>query len=592
MRALKLKWQLFPSHLIILICALLAAAWYGTHSLEKFYVEQMATFLEAQSNIILSGVTELTAAEKFSELETFCRETGKKISTRITVVDRGGDVICDSVRDPQTMENHANRPEIKQSFAGNKGVSQRYSTTTREEMLYVAIPILQNKGIKGVLRTSKPLTAIDRELQSLFVRVIVGIIVVIIFASGITLVLARKVSQPLEQMKNESLRFANGDFSRRIMVSGSDEIVGLAQAMNSMAEQMDDRMQAVLGKSRELETVLSSMLEGVIAVGLNEKILYMNDSAIRQLDISQPEVQGKRPLEVVRNIELQRFIKHTLSLDKPIEKTIVFNLGKKDERMLQIHGAQLADAQKNKIGALVVINDVTRLLRLENLRRDFVANVSHELRTPITSIKGYVETLLDESGEHSQHVHDFLEIINKQTNRLQAIVEDLLSLAKIEQESDKEEIVLEKGSIKEVLQSAIEACSVKAADKGMHISLDCPDVTYAMINEPMLEQAVINLLDNALKYSKPESAVQINAETTAKNVVINVKDRGIGVEPGHLDRLFERFYVVDKGRSRESGGTGLGLAIVKHIAQAHGGEIVVKSEPGKGSTFSILLNKT
>ena len=456
-------------------------------------------------------------------------------------------------------------------------------------MLYVAIPIWQNNEIKGVLRTSKALTAIDKELQSLFARVIAGIIVVIVFASGITLVLARKISQPLEQMKNESMRFANGDFSRKILVSGSDEIVGLAQAMNSMVEQMDERMRAVSGKSKELETVLSSMVEGVIALNRNEKILYMNDSAIRQLDIRQPEVQGKRLLEVVRNIELLHFIKHTLSLEGPTEKMIVFNLGKKDERMLQIHGAQLVDAKKNKIGALVVTNDVTRLLRLENLRRDFVANVSHELRTPITSIKGYVETLLDEEGEHSQHVRDFLEIISKQTNRLHAIVEDLLTLAKIEQEIDKEEIALERGRVKEVLQGAIEACSVKAADKGIHISLECPDDTHAMINGPMLEQAVINLLDNALKYSKPASAVQINAETTAKNVIINVKDTGIGVAPGHLDRLFERFYVVDKGRSRDAGGTGLGLAIVKHIVQAHGGKIVVQSEPGKGSTFSILL---
>ena len=589
MRALKLKWQLFPSHIIILICAMLAAAWYGTLSLKEFYVEQMAAFLEAQSTLILSRVTELSAAETFSELDTFCRVTGKKISTRITVVVQGGDVICDSARDPKTMQNHANRPEIQLAFAGKKGVSQRYSTTTREKMLYVAIPIWQNNEIKGVLRTSKALTAIDKELQSLFTRVIAGIIVVIVFASGITLVLARKISQPLEQMKNESMRFANGDFSRKILVSGSDEIVGLAQAMNSMVEQMDERMRAVSGKSKELETVLSSMLEGVIAVDSNEKILYMNDSAIRQLDISQPEVQGKRLLEVVRNIELLHFIKQTLSLEEPTEKTIVFNQGKKDERMLQIHGAQLVDAKKNKIGALVVTNDVTRLLRLENLRRDFVANVSHELRTPITSIKGYVETLLDEEGEHSQHVRDFLEIISKQTNRLHAIVEDLLTLAKIEQEIDKEEIALERGRVKEVLQGAIEACSVKAADKGIHISLECPDATHAMINGPMLEQAVINLLDNALKYSKPASAVQINAETTAKNVIITVKDAGIGVAPGHLDRLFERFYVVDKGRSRDAGGTGLGLAIVKHIVQAHGGKIVVQSELGKGSTFSILL---
>ena len=589
MRELKLKWQLFPSHIIILICAMLAVVWYGSHSLKKFYAAQMAAFVETEANLILPRVTELTAAEKFYELDTFCRETGKKISTRITVIAQEGNVICDSDRDYRSMQNHANRPEIKQSLTGNRGISQRYSTTTRQEMLYVAIPIRQNKEIKGVLRVSKPLTAIDKQLHSLFARVIGGIIVVIVFASGITLILARKISQPLEQMKKESLRYANGDFSRRIMVSGSEEIVGLAQAMNSMAVQMDDRIRAVLAKSKELEIVLSSMLEGVIAVDRHEKILYMNDAAIQQLDISQSEVHGRKLLEIVRNIELLRFIQQTLSLDEPTEKTIVFNPGKKEERMLQIHGAQLADAQKNKIGALVVTNDVTRLLRLENLRRDFVANVSHELRTPITSIKGYVETLLDEAGEHSQHVQDFLEIISKQTNRLHAIVEDLLALAKIEKESDREEIILARGAIKEVLSDAIEACSLKAGERNIQISLACPDEMYAMINGPMLAQAVINLLDNALKYSKPESVVQVNADTTANNVIITVKDRGIGIAPGHLNRLFERFYVVDKGRSRDSGGTGLGLAIVKHIAQAHGGKVEVQSEPGNGSTFAILL---
>ena len=589
MPGMKLKWQLFPSHIVILLCAMLAVVWYGTHAFKKFYAEQMVAFLEAQSSLLLPQVAEFTAARKYVELELFCRERGRKVSTRITVVAPGGEVLCDSDQNPEIMQNHANRPEIMQSFAGNTGTSQRFSTTTRQEMLYVSIPIWHDREIRGVLRTSKSLTAIDEELQSVFARVIAGIIVVIVFASAVAFVLARKISQPLEQMKHDSLRFANGDFSRKIMVSGSDEIVGLAQAMNSMAAQMDDRIRAVLRKSKELETVLSSMLEGVIAVDLHEKVLYMNGSAQQQLNIEQADVQGRRLLEIVRNIELLRFIKYTLSQDEPTEKTIVFNLGKKDERMLQIHGAQLVDAPRNKIGALVVINDVTRLLRLENLRRDFVANVSHELRTPITSIKGYVETLLDEAGEHSQHVRDFLEIISKQSNRLHAIVEDLLALAKIEQESDREEIALERGSIKEVLHGAIEACSVKAADKGIAISLDCPEQVYAMINGPMLEQAVINLLDNALNYSRPDSTVQIDTEISEKNVSINVRDRGIGIAPVHLERLFERFYVVDKGRSRESGGTGLGLAIVKHVAQAHGGKVAVQSEPGRGSTFSIQI---
>ena len=590
MRTLKLKWQLFPSYIIILICAMSAVAWYGTHSLKKFYIEQMASFLEAQSSLILSRVTDLTGAGNYTELERFCRETGQMVSTRITVVRFTGDVVCDSDRDPRSMQNHAKRPEIVKALAGMVGSSQRFSTTTRQQMLYVAIPIKEAQAVRGVLRTSVPLTAIETELHSLYSRIAMGIVVVIIFASAMTFYIARKISQPLERMKYDSLRFAHGDFKEKIIVAGSEEIVALAQAMNRMAIQLDERMRAVQGKSNELETVLSSMIEGVIAVDLVEKVLYMNGAAQKQLDIEQQEVQDKGLLEVVRNIELLRFIQHTLLQDQQTEKTIVFHLGKRDEKILQVHGAQLFDATKKRIGALVVTNDVSRLLRLENLRRDFVANVSHELKTPITSIKGYVETLLDETDEHPQHVKDFLEIISKQTNRLQAIVEDLLSLAKIEQKSDgREQMLLEKGRIIDVLYAAIEACSLKAADRNIQISLHCEEYFQTMINGPLMEQAVINLLDNAIKYSKPGGEVGIEASVIENDILISIKDSGLGIPPDHLERLFERFYVVDKGRSRESGGTGLGLAIVKHIVQAHGGNVTVESEPNQGSTFTLYL---
>mgnify|MGYP001820407694 FL=1 len=418
-----------------------------------------------------------------------------------------------------------------------------------------------------------------------------GLLVVTVLAGSVTLFVTRKISRPLELMKHYSQRYANGDFTKKINVTGSEEIVSLAQAMNKMAVQLNERMRAVLSKRNELETVLASMVEGVIAVDPEDRVLYMNSAAMEQLGIGQTNIQESSLLEVVRNIDLLRFIQQTILQNTPGEKTIIINQDRKDERILQVHGAQLFDAKKKRIGALVVINDVTRLLRLESLRRDFVANVSHELKTPITSIKGYVETLLEEAESHPQHVRDFLEIINKQANRLQAIVEDLLSLAKIEQQSDREEIVLEQGTIKDVLQAAIEVCSHKAAESNIQVSLHCGEQIYALINAPLLEQAVINLLDNAIKYSKPGGTVQIESEEGKKYILIRIKDTGIGIAPQFLERLFERFYVVDKGRSRESGGTGLGLAIVKHIVQAHKGKVTVTSELNKGSMFTIQLPK-
>jgi two-component system phosphate regulon sensor histidine kinase PhoR len=590
MREPKLIWQLFPINILILMAAMLAVAWYGTHSLRIFYVKQMADSLEAQAYLAQTQVKQLFVNGNLKSLSSYCAQSSKKILTRLTVVDPQGNVQCDSDRDPATMMNHANRPEIIKALQGEVGISRRYSATTKQHMLYVAIPVVGDEKIFGAMRTSIPLTEINKELDSLFTKMSFGIVVVTLLAGSITLIVARKISLPLEHMKLHAQRYAEGNFSRKINVTGSEEIVGLAQAMNKMAAELDERMRAVLGKRNELETVLAGMVEGVIAVDPGDRVLYMNSSAKEQLRIEQENIQGSSLLELVRNIELLRFIQETITRDESGEKTIVFNQGRKDERIFQVHGAQLNDAKMNRIGGLIVINDVTKLLRLESLRRDFVANVSHELKTPITSIKGYVETLIDESGEYPQHVKDFLAIISRQTNRLQAIIEDLLSLAKIEQQSDREEIILEERNIKEILRAAIEACSVKAAERDIEVSLHCDEKIYGLINSPLLEQAIINLLDNAIKYSKPGEKIQVETEVIDREIRIHIKDSGFGIAPQHLERLFERFYVVDKGRSRESGGTGLGLAIVKHIVQAHGGRVTVESELNKGSIFTLHLH--
>jgi len=592
MREPKLIWQLFLINILILLGTMLAVAWYGTYSLRNFYVNQLTINLKTQSDLIRPQVEQLIAQKNFHSLKDYCFQARERVATRITVVNLQGNVLCESDRVPSIMENHADRPEIKQAFGGEVGVSQRYSKTTGKDRLYVAIPVLNDNKIIGALRTSIPLTAIDDKLRDLFARMALGLIGVTFLAGVITLFVARKITRPLEHMKRHSLRYAAGDFSQKINVSGSEEIVSLAQAMNKMTVQLDERMRAVLGKRNELETVLAGMVEGVIAVNPEDRVLYMNKSAMVQLGIEQKNITGSNLLEVVRNIDLLRFIQQTILKDEPSEKTIVLNQDKSDEKILQVHGAQLFDAQKKRLGALVVTNDVTKLLRLESLRRDFVANVSHELKTPITSIKGYVETLLDEAGELPQHVQDFLAVISKQTNRLQAIVEDLLSLAKIEQESESDAIVLERGNIRNVLQNAIEACSVKAAERNIQLTLHDRAQVYSSINGPLLEQAIINLLDNAIKYSKAGETVLINTSEAEDQILIAIKDNGIGIEKQNLERLFERFYVVDKSRSRESGGTGLGLAIVKHIVQAHGGKITVESELNKGSMFIIHLPKS
>jgi two-component system phosphate regulon sensor histidine kinase PhoR len=258
-------------------------------------------------------------------------------------------------------------------------------------------------------------------------------------------------------------------------------------------------------------------------------------------------------------------------------------------RYFQLHGVSLSDSQGYKSGAVIVLNDMTRIRRLENIRRDFVANVSHELRTPVTSIQGFVEALLEGGIKEPQQIERYLKIIAKHSNRLNTIIDDLLSLSRLEEDEEKREISFEQVSLKQMLTGAVELSSVKAAEKNITVDVVCEDQIDAKVNVAFLEQAIVNLVDNAIKYSEPGGTIQVSAQHGDKEVAIAVQDKGCGIDKKHHSRIFERFYVVDKGRSRKLGGTGLGLSIVKHIAQIHGGHVTVKSTLGKGSTFTIHL---
>jgi two-component system phosphate regulon sensor histidine kinase PhoR len=354
-----------------------------------------------------------------------------------------------------------------------------------------------------------------------------------------------------------------------------------------MAAELENRMLTVVSQRHQLETVLSSMQEGVIAVSREERILSMNPAAARWFEIDPERSRGKTIHEVIRHLAVHKFIGRCLESRISLEDDITVYRG--GERILNIKSSPLLDVGPEPIGVLVVFTDVTQLRRLENMRRDFVANVSHEIRTPLTAIKGFVETL------HQGHVEDpaeaarFLGIIARHVDRLNTIIEDLLMLSRIENESEGAEIKREKVRLQEVVQNAVQICRPRADEKRIGIELSGELDAVAALDPVLLEQAVVNLLDNAIKYSDPDKKVEIRIAASGDEARILVQDHGIGIEKKHLPRLFERFYRVDKARSRALGGTGLGLAIVKHIAQAHGGHITVESRPGEGSLFSIHL---
>jgi two-component system phosphate regulon sensor histidine kinase PhoR len=583
----RLLWQLYPSYLLITVISVMGVTWYASSSLRQFFLGQTASDLEARARLIEKQIEECLDPPDEKCVDLLCKRIGRRASTRITIILPSGKVIGDSREDPAKMDNHVDRPEFMRALTGPSGISMRYSRTLEKNMMYVGIPVRANEQILAVVRTAIPATAIDVALKEIQIRIAGAGLIIALFAAALSLIVSRRITRPIEELRKGAESFAGGDFQCTLPVTESEEIGGLAEAMNEMARQLHERINTIIGQRNEIEGVLCSMIEGVIAVDMDERVLSMNNAAARMFGCNASEAQGRSIQEIVRNTVLREFVTDTLSSVKPVERDVV--LSSNGDLFLSGHGTLLQDAQGKQIGALIVLNDVTRLRRLEKIRRDFVANVSHEIKTPITAIKGFVETLREGAVKNPDDAERFLGIIEKHVERLEAIIEDLLSLSRIERGTEREENELVEKSVKDVLDTAIRVCEVGAVARKIDIELSCPENLFSKMEPRLLEQAVVNLLDNAVKYSNEESSIRVEASQGEGEIILSVRDEGCGIEKKHLSRLFERFYRVDKARSRQLGGTGLGLAIVKHIAQAHGGHVNVESTPGKGSTFSIYL---
>lgn len=583
----RLWWRLFISYLWVPVVVLFSVGWYNSDIVWKLYEDHLGNDLEARARLCGKPVQDLLTRGRTAAVDPLCKELGRSSNTRITVVLPSGEVIGDSNENPRDMDTHGARPEIVEALAGKVGRFTRYSSTEREIRIYVAVPLMQGDRPIVVVRTSLPFTALTQMLGVVRNRFIFAGLIGVLVHALITLVISRRMSRPLEEIKAGAERFAAGDLGHRLRIMDSVEIGTLAETMNHMAEQLDERIQTVLRQQNEREAMLSSMEEGVLAINKEGVILSLNNACATLLGEEPTKLQGRSVYEAIRKADLLKFIESALASASPVEGEI--QIRGVQERWVSAHGTVLHDAQRGKIGVLVVLHDITRLRHLEEVRRDFVANVSHELRTPITSIKGFIETLVDGAFDDKENAHRFLNIMLRQVNRLDAIICDLLTLSRIERGSDEQLVELASESIRGTLVAAIEMCEKKAADKAIQIELSCPEDLVGDINAALLEQAVVNLLDNAIKYSNAPAVVEVSAACEGDELVIRVKDQGCGIAAQHLPRLFERFYRVDKARSRELGGTGLGLAIVRHIALAHRGTVSVESVVGVGSIFSVRL---
>ena len=514
--------------------------------------------------------------------EAWARSVAADSGLRITLVRSDGVVIADSARTAEQvlrMENHAGRPEIRSAMATGEGSAVRHSATTGQTYVYAARTLTDAGGHLVILRLAQPLSQIEALRGSIAASMLLALLTAGVAILLTSLWINRRLFRPYYLLIEQAGELASGRI-RRVPLPDEEELATLAVALNHLAETAEAQFAAVRNERDHLMTILASMSEGVLVVGGDGRARLVNPAFRRLFDLSG-EVTGRTVLELLRQPELARVVDDTLRLGEPQSGGI--ELQAPERRTLLLASAALAGGER---GAVVVARDTTALTRLADMRRDFVANVSHELKTPLAAIRGYAETLRDGALDEPPTARRFTERILQHCRRLQALLDDLLTPSRLESVAPAER---EPVDLSAVVQRAVDLLAAAAREHQVRISVEEESVPTVAGDADSIERMVLNLLDNAIKYNRSEGEVTVRLTQEEQSVVLEVSDTGIGIPPESLPRIFERFYRVDKGRSRDEGGTGLGLAIVKHVVQAHGGQVEVESRTGKGTAFRVKL---
>ena len=584
------KSKLILSYVFVILISFAFIAFFLDRSLEENSLRNIQSSLINQARLIGSLVTaESIKKEDTASLSSLVKTLGSKISCRVTIIDIKGAVLADSEKSKQgilSMENHINRPEIRIALTGDTGIDTRYSSTLNIDMLYAALPIKDNDRIIGILRLALPLESVQKTLFAVRKIVGIGFIFALSFAFILGSVVAGNTTRPINKMIQVSRRFSEGDFSRRIPQSSRDEIGELANTLNKMAQDIEDKIKEVKTQNQKLAAVFSSMIEGVIVLDKKGRIISINNTTEKIFGVLKKDVEEKAFLEAIRNNDISDVISAVLEKGQPIraELKLMYPVSK----VFEVSATPYFD--NNEVsGCLVVIHDITEMRKLETMRSDFIANVSHELKTPLTSIKGFVETLLEGALDDKENNRNFLTIIQEHAERLNELVNDLLSIAHLE----SKEIILDKKDmhLRQLVEKIILGFKSQLRKKNIEIKDELPASLLIKADNNRIEQVFTNLIDNSIKFNREKGLIRIYSQDVDGKTKIIVEDSGIGIPEKDISRIFERFYRVDKARSRELGGTGLGLSIVKHIMELHHGTAGVESAEGLGSKFWIVLPK-
>jgi two-component system phosphate regulon sensor histidine kinase PhoR len=592
---LDIRAKLFAVSLGLIVVSMVASELYLRPSIENNLTDRIRSDLLARLSLVVyaaNGVHDMDPATWDGLADTL----GARAQARVTFIAVDGRVLGDSevaLGDLASLENHRGRPEVARALGGTPGSATRWSATVHDRLMYAAVPFVFPDGTRGAARIAVPLADVDASLRGLrhllLGALAVALVVAIVMSSGA----AHLLSGALRSMTDVARRMSSGDLQARTRVTGSDEIAELGRALDHLAGSLSKTLGELRGERDLLGQILQSMREGVLVLDGDRRILLVNP-ALRSTLLLGPAVEGKAPLEAVRNADLQEILDRAFATKEPTSGEI--EVGGLTRKRLLVHASLLPAIDGGDAGAapglLAVFVDVTEIRRLETLRKDFVANVSHELRTPVTAVRSAVETLRHTLERDQTSSARFVDMIDRNAQRLGSLVEDLLDLSRIESQEYKPE--LEALPLRAAAEQAVSLLRAKVDGKRQALSLEIPAEGFVLrADRRALEQVLTNLVDNAVKYCPSGASITLRARLVENgagpSARVEVVDTGPGIEPRHQPRLFERFYRVDGGRSRDMGGTGLGLSIVKHLVEAMNGAVGVESSPGRGSLFWFTL---
>ena len=588
-----LKKQLIIIFVIIQILILSVIYFYFTDRQSEFYIEQLKVSLKNEAKLIISKEKlnfddDILNQEIRNDFDEWSKKWGEEIDARITIIDKNGEVIADSTYNPYEMDNHLNRPEIQQVIKGNKtGSAIRRSDTLKIDMLYMALPVIKDGEILAFMRLAKSLeeinTVVKQNLKNYFIFFLVILFLSLILLGRFT----SDLIKPIQKMSKIASKIADGNYGESInLESHSKEIDKMTQQFNLMSKKLEKKINEISEEKNKAEAILSSMVDGVIATDENGDIMLINPAAREMLFIDEKDVKNKDFIQVVRNYKINELLEKVLKDNNIISQEIV--LQREEEKILRCHFASITNEKDDIKGGVIVFTDITELRRLEQVRKDFVANVSHELKTPLTSIIGYVDTLIENENIDEKTSNKFLKIIKDEADRLGILIQDLLNLSKFEDSNPD----LKPGDVEQLIKKTISILKEKANKKNITIKTEIEnDLSQVYMIKEQIEQVMINLIDNAIKYTPKNGEIEVKVTDRNEKILVEVEDNGIGIPDEDKQRIFERFYRVDKARSRSMGGTGIGLSIVKHIIKSHDSEINLESESGEGSKFWFYLKK-